>query len=281
VLERRIPNTRYCDLSGPYPLFSCADWSAIPADLADLPGDPVSAVVVVDPLTRPPEGVLHRAFPHLTEPFKQHLVRDFAQPAPLPPHHRRHLRRASSAVDVELCVNPLEHLDDWVELYSRTLARRSVTEMASFNRTTFAQQLRLPNLIAMRAVQLGATVSMALWLTQGENAYYHLGASSDRGYSLSASYAVFAASLQELEERGAHFVDLGGAPGTAGPQSGLYRFKSGWANESMPAYLCGRILDFRVYAELSEAVSGPTGWFPAYRGEPSIGNGSDSRRSEG
>jgi hypothetical protein len=270
LLERQIPNTRYRDLSGPYPLFSCADWSTIPADLADLPGAPVSVVVVVDPLTRPSEGELSRAFPHLTEPFKQHLIRDFGRPAPLPSHHRRHLRRASSSVDVELCADPVEHLDDWVGLYSRTLARPSVTNMAAFSRAAFAKQLRLPNLIAVRAVQSGTTVSMALWLMQGENAYYHLGASSDRGYSVSASYAVFAASLQELEKRGARFVNLGGAAGNAGPEDGLHRFKSGWTNASMPAYLCGRILDPPAYSELSERITNSTGWFPAYRSQRGI-----------
>jgi hypothetical protein len=270
LLERPIPNTSYRDLRGPYPLFSCSDWSTIPADLAGLPGSPVSVVVVIDPLTRPSEGELRRAFPHLTEPFKQHLIRDFARPAPLPPHHRRHLRRASSSVDVELCADPLEHLDDWVELYARTLTRRSVTEMAAFSRAAFSKQLRLPNLIAVRAVQFGATVSMALWMRQGDNAYYHLGASSDRGYSLSASYAVFAASLHELEKRGTRFVNLGGAAGNAGPEDGLYRFKSGWANTSMPAYLCGRILDPRAYSELSKGITSPARWFPAYRAEPSI-----------
>lgn len=273
LLERQIPNTRYHDLSGPYPLFSCADWSSIPADLEEVPGAPVSVVAVVDPLTRPSEDELRMAFPHLTEPFKQHLIRDFARPAPLPPHHRRHLGRASRSVEVELCADALDHLDDWVELYSRTLARRSVTEMAAFSRAAFAKQLRLPNLIAVRAVQSGVTVSMALWLVQGENAYYHLGASSDRGYSLNASYAVFAASLQELEKRGARFVNLGGAAGNAGSEDGLYRFKSGWANTSMPAYLCGRILDPRAYSELSEGITSGVRWFPAYRAEPAIRNG--------
>jgi hypothetical protein len=173
-------------------------------------------------------------------------------------------------VDVQVCERPPDYLDDWVELYSRTLARRSITAMAAFSQEAFAQQLRLPNLIAVRAAQSDATVSMALWLVHGENAYYHLGASSDRGYSVSASYAVFAASLQELEERGVRFVNLGGAAGNAGPENGLHRFKSGWANGSMPAYLCGRILNTQAYSELSEGITNPTGWFPAYRAERGI-----------
>ena len=64
----RIPGIDRTDAIGPYPIFSCTDWSALDEDLSRLEGDPVSIVLVADPLgtTRSPpapEGVPDRASP--------------------------------------------------------------------------------------------------------------------------------------------------------------------------------------------------------------------------
>src|SRR5437868_13346155 len=49
ILVRRVHDTPYFDGRGPYPLFSCSDWSCLGADVDELRSDLISLVVVADP----------------------------------------------------------------------------------------------------------------------------------------------------------------------------------------------------------------------------------------
>jgi lipid II:glycine glycyltransferase (peptidoglycan interpeptide bridge formation enzyme) len=118
----------------------------------------------------------------------------------------------------------------------------------------------------MRAVQDGVTVGVTLWYLAGDVAYYHLGAYSARGYELAASFALFDRGLERFAAEGMAWASLGGGAGLDGTlEDGLTRFKRGWATATRTAYLCGRILQRRIYDELSAARSPGTPYFPAYR----------------
>jgi hypothetical protein len=259
LLERPVPDGSAHDLVGSYPLFSCPDWDRLPEDVAELEGTAVSVVLVADPLAEVGQWELKRAFPEHVVPFKRHHVRELDQPLRLPEHHRRHIRRASSAVEVEVCARPVDHLDDWTRLYAGLAKRHSLTGMRAFSRTAFRRQLELPGLVAVRAERDGDTVGMALWLEDAPNAYYHLAAYSPAGYEVSASYALFALAFDHLRELGVRVVELGGGTGS----DGLTRFKGGWATGERVAHLCGRVLDRAAYDRLTS--EGAAEWFPAYR----------------
>ena len=96
-------------------------------------------------------GIWSGRFP-IASTRRRHLIRDVDEPAHLPAHHRRHVRRASRAVEVELCADPLEHRDDWVRLYEELVARRGLFGVRAFSRQAFQRQLALPGLVAMRAI---------------------------------------------------------------------------------------------------------------------------------
>ena len=262
LLEREVPGSPHKDLMGPYPILACRDWSALPADMEAIE-DAVSAVVVADALAEVDVPMLRRAFPDRVVPFKRHHVRDLARPVDMPAHHRRHLRRASAAVDVEICPEPLAHLDEWVDLYGLLVVRHSVAGISAFSTRAFARQLALPGLLALRAVHDGETVGMALFFEDSPNAWYHLAAYSEQGYAVSASYALFAVAIERLRECGVRRLDLGGSAGARPHEDGLARFKRGWANEERMAHLCGRVLDRDAYERL--AAGYPGDWFPAYR----------------
>ncbi|HEV2059708.1 MAG TPA: GNAT family N-acetyltransferase [Solirubrobacteraceae bacterium] len=249
---------------GPYPLFACADWSALADDIDELGEDMVSLVLVVDPLADVEASELKRAFPDLVQPSRRHFIRDLEEPNATTAHHRRDVRRAARAVEVESCAEPLERLDDWVRLYDELVARHGVVGVSAFSRASFRRQFAVPGLIALRAERHGRTVAMTLWLEDGPNAHYHLAASSAEGYAVGANYALVAAGLEHLRERGVRWVNLGGVPATAARGDGLAHFKRGWANDERLARLCGRILDRRTYAQLARRARG-TGWFPHYR----------------
>jgi hypothetical protein len=258
LLERPVPDGSASDLVGPYPLFSCANWDGLAADLEELEGDAVSVVLVADPLSDADEPQLRHAFPDHVVPFKRHHVRDLDERVDLSEHHRRHVRRATSAVEAEVCADSLAYLDDWVQLYAGLVERHGLTGIRAFSPTSFRRQLELPGMVALRAVRAGETVGMALWLDDAPNAYYHLAAYSPAGYQVSASYALFAAAFEHLRERGVRLVELGA--GTSS-DDGLTRFKRGWATGERVAYLCGRVLDRAAY----DRLAGGSDWFPAYR----------------
>jgi hypothetical protein len=256
LLERPVPDGSASDLVGPYPLFSCANWEGLAADLDELEGAAVSVVVVVDPLAGVDQPELRRAFPDHVVPFRVHHVVDLDRPVDPPAHHRRHIRRASEAVEVEVCAEPVRYLDDWIGLYAGLVDRHGLTGIRAFSPTAFRRQLELPGMVAVRAERGGETVGMALWLEDAPHAYYHLAAYSPAGYEVSASYALFPAAFERLRELGVRYVELGGAE-----RGGLTRFKRGWATGERVAHLCGRVLDRAAYARLA----GPSDWFPAYR----------------
>lgn len=274
VLDRGIEGSPHADAMGCYPMFSCPDWSRLRADLDDLgrgANAPVSLALVADPFGDHDEAYLKECFGDVVAPFKQHFVADLGrEPAEfVHAHHRRNARRAAREVEVEACARAADFLGDWCALYRVLVARHEVRGIAAFSEQSFARQLGVPGARALRAVRDGETVGMLLWYVQGDVAHYHLGAYSERGYELRASFALFQFALGHFARAGLRWLNLGGAPGAGGAAaaaSGLGRFKQGWASDARTAYFCGRVFDRGRYDEIVRAKGAPaTAYFPAYR----------------
>lgn len=255
------------DARGGYPLFACGDWSGLPEDLAGI-DDLVSLTVVSDPFGDYDAGLLTRAFPDLVRPFKQHFVADLTRPIGgiASAHHRRNARRARASLVVEVLDDPWRHADEWTCLYATLVRRHDIRGAAAFSPGSLAAQLRVPGLVALRARESATTVGMTLWFVQGDVAYYHLAAYTDRGYVLGASFALFDAAFRWLRGRAA-WAALGGPAGaSATGDDGLSRFKAGWSTGTRTAWLCGRIFAPERHAALTAAAGGrDRAYFPAYR----------------
>ena len=274
LLLREISGASDLDAIGPYPVFSCLDWSKLPFDLEELRDRLVSISLVPAPFDDYTPSLLQRCFPDRCEPYKEHFVVDLPR-GPLQSvtaHHRRKAARASRQVDVERVQDPGSVLEVWQSLYGELTRRHRISGLRAFSTSAFAQQLRLPGLVAIRATHGGRTVSMSLWLLQGEVAYYHLGASSRQGYDVEAAYAMFAFALEQFAADGLGWASLGAGAGVVpDPSDGLTRFKAGWASCTRTAYFCGRVLSPGRYVELSRRrVGGGRAHFPAYRQEASL-----------
>jgi hypothetical protein len=270
ILQRPVPGfPDDHDAMGCYPLFSCPDWSKLETDLERLEGELVCLSVVTDPFGEYDVASLRRAFPDLVRPFKTHYVVDLRGSGDefVASHHRRNARKALEVVAVEECEEPRRWLSEWEVLYDHLAARHGITGVRAFSRASFAKQLEVPGIRAFRAVCAGRTVGMLLWYVQDGVAYYHLGAHSDEGYEVRASFALFRWAIDRFRAEGTKWLNLGSGAGLADdPSDGLSRFKRGWSTGTRTAYLCGRILHRERYTRiLTELAITDTDFFPAYR----------------
>jgi hypothetical protein len=279
VLERTISGSTDRDAMGCYPLFACRSWRHLPEDLAELGRNWVTLTLVADPFGDHDPALLHRCFPDLATPFKQHYVVDLTKPVEesVSRHHRRYARRALAQIDVDVVTDPPAFLDDWMRLHAQLVARHRIRGLRAFSREAFARQLALPDLVVLRASHGGEPIGAQLWLVQGDVAHGHVLAFSEAGYRLGAPYALNMAAIEHFATR-VRFCDIGAAPGTTGAGAeGLLRFKRGWANGgTRTAWLCGRILDRARYADRCRAAEAlatvsraaqpdAADYFPAYR----------------
>ncbi len=269
VLERAVDGFDGRDAMGCYPLFACADWSKLQVDLEPLERDLICLSIVSDPFGEYTPEYLRQCFPDVTIPFKDHFIVDLRESPEkfVDSHHRRYARRALRNLEVTRIDNPSDCLDEWLSLYQELIARHHITGISAFSRTSLGMQLKVPGMVAMRARSDAETVGMLLWYAQDGRAYYHLGAYSNRGYDLRASFALFRYSLDYFAQQGFSWLNLGGGAGSASDaESGLTRFKRGWSTGTRTAYFCGRIFDRARYEQIAKAKgNNATDYFPAYR----------------
>lgn len=270
VLERKVPGTDAVDAMGCYPLFACRDWSTLKDDLANVGTEWVSLTVVVDPFGDCTVEQLRSCFADAVVEFKQHHVADLQRPREeyVSRHHQRNVRKAMRRVTVELCENPKQLSDAWVELYRGLIRKRGIKGFSAFSKSSLEQQLAVPGLVALKATAGDRDVCILLFFVYNDVAYYHLGASSEEGYALGASHALLWAALEHFASCGLRWLNLGAGAGLHGAdEDGLTRFKRGWSSETRPAWLCGRIFDRSKYEELVKAWahSADRGYFPMYR----------------
>ena len=265
LLRRPIGDTGLFDAMGLYPLFCCSDWPAVAEDIRQCCSDCVSVTLVSDPLGTCDENLLRRSFERVN-PFKDHYIADLSQPLEsfVSKSHRQNARRALRKVDVEVCDEPLQYLDDWQDLFSVLTDKHDVTGLRAFSRAAFEKQLSAPGMVMFRASRDGETVGLDLWYVDGDIAQGHLAAFSRTGYACSASYATKWTLLNHFSGK-VRWVNFGGVAGAAGQGAqGLEHFKSGWSNTTRGTYVCGSIFDTSAYNDLTRGRA-ETRYFPAYR----------------
>lgn len=267
LLVRQISDTDKADAMGCYPLFCCENWDRLSDDLEELKGKLVSVALVTDPFGRVNVEKLQHCFPDKMFHFKDHFIVDLGGETKISSNHRRNLEKASREITVEVSELDESVLEDWIKFYDVLIARHQIKGITAFSRQSFEMLFKVPGLTAFRAIHNGEAVGMTLWITQGDLGYYHLGAYSERGYELGASFPIFHTAIEYFRSQGLRKLNLGAGAGIgAKQQDGLSRFKQGWANETLPVYFCGRIFDRDRYLKLASDNGSPAnGYFPAYR----------------
>lgn len=267
VLEREIPGTPYRDAIGPYPLFSCRNWSQLAEDLRDIGTDLVSLMLVPAPFDDYDLPLLEGCFSRVI-PFKSHYVADLTQPIEqvVKKSHRDTVARAMKKVQVSHCAEPESRLAQWVDFFHTLAERHHITGMRAFSPDAFAKQLAVPGMVMFEARTETESVGLDLWYRQGDVAYGHLVAFSELGYKLRASYVTKWHMLNHFAGK-VRWIDLGGGAGAKSEGTdGLSIFKQGWSTGTVPVHVCCRVFNQAVYNALTIARGAQTSeYFPAYR----------------
>jgi len=187
LLVRRIPKTTLVDAMGGYPLFFCEDWAALSSDLEDLPEEIVSVSLVADPYGSYSVETLEACF-DVVNPFKEHYIVDLTKPLDVlgSKHHQRIARRALKDIQIEVCKDPENFVDDWDQLYQTLKKRYNIRGVRGFSRRAFAKQLSMSEVTVLQAFYRNKIVGAQLYYVQDDVAYCHLGAVSDTGYEVGA-----------------------------------------------------------------------------------------------
>ena len=234
ILKRRIPGTEYYDAMGCYPLFMCKDWSKLHLDLESIKEEIICISIVTGPFVEPNKLDLKSCFADVLIPFKKHYTTLLSQPIEgyASKHHLRYSSRSLRHIKVKQSLGTDRALADWNDIYSNLIKRHNLSGIHAFSTDSFKKQFKVPGLIIFTALCDNKTVGMILWYVQNKIGYYHLGAYTDLGYELRASFGLFRHSIEYFQEMGLTSLNLGSGAGIkASEADGLSRFKKGWSNE--------------------------------------------------
>jgi len=224
----------------------------------------VSATLVLDDFHRWPLSTLRRYF-GVVRPFKTHYLRRADLDFRYGKHHRHEVGRALKKLNTRVFA-PAAHMEEWLALYGNLKARHGLGGIHDFPQGHFEALAKMSGAMAVGAWLKDEMVSGHLWVSDGRRVHSHLAASSEEGYRLGGSYAVYDASLRYFAD--AELVNLGGGAGARDDAAdGLARFKRGFSNAAASAYLCGAVLDRERYETLVGRAGGieDAMFFPGYR----------------
>jgi hypothetical protein len=267
LLSRQIPGVLDHDAMGSYPLFCCANWKCLGADLHSLSDSLVSVAVVADPFGSYTYADLCAAF-DVVMPFKDHYVVQLPVDSASAGnrHHRYYTKRALRRVEVLVTDNPSIFLADWIRLYECLIMRHRMAGIRRLSPEALAIQFSVPGAVFIAARVEGKIVAGHVWYVQNNVAYSHLAASDGIGYQVGASYALYYSAIQFFAEH-VQWLDLGAGAGLGIERmNGLAQFKAGWSTGTRRVYFCGKILQPERYRELARnCQNAKASYFPIYR----------------
>jgi|GEM_PF-3327608 len=198
-----------------------------------------SISLTTDPMWCPEARMLEEAFDNCRVFKDNYFVDRAAKPVQIRKRHRNRVNQARQATEIE-SISLGDHLELWYELYLKNVDTRQIAQ--PFSSLYFERLAAFPELQALAVTAGGEIVAMTLWLRHDDTLYFHDAASSEKGFELSASYAAFARVIEEVAD--CRYVFLGGGADFRNDETdGLAVFKRGFANSSLPSYICSSTLN--------------------------------------
>ena len=178
-------------------------------------------------------------------PFKEHFVIDLSlqRGAYVSNHHKRYAKKALNQVEFQICEQPEEKLEEWVDLYSHLIRRHRIKGIPRFSPEILGKQMNIPGCIAFQARKDNQAVGMQLWYRMNDRVYYHLGASNDEGYRCNSAFAIFWEAIGYFKKQGIRWLSLGSGAGV----------KRG-------RRCCGLVIQFVIHERRSRQDHSPSIW---------------------
>src|SRR3989338_6129572 len=167
---------------------------------------------------------------------------------------RKNIKKAQRAGGRIISEDSTAHLEEFVTIYSATLARRRASRFYAFDRGFYDDLARrLPGQCRFFYAQLGsATVSCELVLYHGRYAHSFLGGTLEPYMDACPNHLLKREIIREMKARGCWFYLLGGGPVA---YDGIWKYKRGFAVAgSVPSLVGGTIFDAPAYESVRQAM---------------------------
>lgn len=267
-LIKRPLNENYYDLAGVYPFSMCNDWQAVYQDIESIKDESlVSVVFVSDPFK---ENQLSQQVNSWSQcyRYKKHYTVNLIKDLQYKKELRRLSRRAMEKHTVRLVTPSQEWILKFWNIHQHLVDKHNISGMGKISLAMLEQQLKTPGTLLAIAEYEGEMVSAIIMFQKTNISYWYLMATHPRAYQLKSNYALFYETINQLRQSGIEWINLGGNAGLANKiDDGLARFKNQWANDECYSLLCGKVLNEKIYTNLSHSNNNKKGkdYFPAYR----------------
>jgi len=212
------------------------------------------------PSCREPTFISHRT--KVAEVVAVDLLKD---PDVLMSEYRKKLRydlKKANRLVIERSVN----FSAFHAIYSENMARVGAAEHYFFDENYLSSLGQIEGVELWLAYDESDVVAGGLFIEQGQNIFYHLGATADRALGRSPLKYLLHNRILNLAKSGPKKLILGG--GIGGGDDPLMRFKRGFSQLTVPVHALKIVFDIQAYSKLSGQsaidLSEP-GFFPGYR----------------
>ena len=171
----QIPATRYRYAIGCCQLFACRDSTKLHEDLKKVNLDFVSPIVETYPLS----GVAPAYLEHclgVFKPYDIHCAVDLSYPLRcfIGTIHRKNARKSFDMMDVEVCHQPVQDLDERTGLYDNLNDKHNIKSLNAFSAKCFEICLRIRGITILGVRREDRIVLATLALVEYEVAHFHL-----------------------------------------------------------------------------------------------------------
>ncbi len=251
-LKNKIPNTEYYDYCNVYPfLANNYHWLA-----DDFDKNAVSSVLITNPLR---EVVINRSME--LEVYKEHSIvnlKDYDL-SKISEGHRRNIKKSS--LEIKVHAEPLKILDIVIAYKNDLKERHGITGITDYTKEQLAKLISVPGTFLFTAQDGSYYCNTTLFYVQDNDVYMHFSYQGQGGIEKNANFKMIHQACMFFKQLGLDRLLLGSVPD--GGNSGLSRFKKGFASELKNNYIIKTIINKELYSKLSENKT--DGFFPSYR----------------
>lgn len=267
LMKRKIDERGISDYTNFYPMAfvkeSNHDWWGLELETAHKILTGISLTLITDPLIKIDEFIISQF--DYAKKYKTHYLVNLKKELQFEDEVLNKVNEFNSTgYEVKIKISTESIAQQFWKLYQNLIKKHNITGIAAFSEQSIIKQFQVPGIVVFEASKDKGPVCIRTFYIQGDNVYYHLGASNHKGYGIQASYAIHYEAIRFFKQLGLNYLVLGGTTDGANA-AGLERFKKLWANETRTNYILGKILNKEIYDILSKDKTGD--YFPLYRSE--------------